>query len=362
MADQDIDRSEAATPFKLKKAHERGQSARSVDAVAAAVFVAAMVFVAWHGLDAATALLRVAHAGLLAAMNHELAEAALWRLVAQLASGATAVVLPFMGLLMAAAIAANWLQVGVVLSVEPLKFDPQRINPVAGLQRLISVRTLFEGLRACVKLAVLALATWLALRSLLPHFLAVANLAPAAFLRVLVDDVGTLGMKMALALALIALVDIAFNRREFGRKMRMSRRELKDEFKDREGDPRIKARLRDLRNEMRKRSRALNDTRTADVVVTNPTHYAVALRYVHGEMPAPQLVAKGAGQLAAAMREIAWRHRVPVVQNPPLARALFRDMGIEEHVPAAFHAEVARIIVWVYALRERRRAAEGAGA
>jgi flagellar biosynthetic protein FlhB len=357
MADQDIDRSEAASPFKLKKAQERGQTARSVDAVAASVFIAAMVFLAWQGLASATELLRLAHGAVLQVAAHDLGDAALWGLVTHLAAGAAAVVLPFMGLLMLAAAGASWLQSGFVLSLEPLKFDLQRLNPVTGLQRVFSMRTLFEGMRACLKLAVLALAAWLALKSLLPHFLAVASLAPAAFLRIAVDDLAALGLKIALALALIAALDVAFTRREFGRKMRMSRRELKDEFKEREGDPRIRARLRALRSEMRKRSRALHDTRTADVVVTNPTHYAVALRYAHGEMPAPQLVAKGAGQLAAAMRQIAWRHRIPIVQNPPLARQLFRDMGIDEHVPAAFHAEVARIIVWVFALREQRRAA-----
>ncbi|MCG2594940.1 EscU/YscU/HrcU family type III secretion system export apparatus switch protein [Ramlibacter sp. XY19] len=357
MADQDVDRSEAATPFKLKKARERGQTGRSTDAVSAAVFTAAVIFLAWQGMASATALLAMARSALLQVQNHDLAQAALWVLLTQLASGAAAVVLPFMGLLMATAMAATWLQSGFVLSSEPLKFDPQRISPAAGLQRLLSARTLFEGLRACVKLVVLTLAAWLALKALMPQFLAVASLSPVAFLRLLADDLAALGWKIALALILIAVLDIAFTRREFGRKMRMSRRELKDEFKEREGDPRIRARLRELRNEMRKRSRALSNTRTADVVVTNPTHYAVALRYVHGEMPAPQLVAKGAGQLAAAMREIAWRHRVPIVQNPPLARRLFREMAIDEHVPSDFHAEVARIIVWVFALRERRGAA-----
>jgi flagellar biosynthetic protein FlhB len=361
MADQDIDRSEAATPFKLKKARERGQTARSVDGVAAAVFAAAMVFLAWQGTAAATSLLRLAQAALLHLTRHDLGDAARWGLITQLMTGAAEVVLPFMGLLMVAAAGATWLQSGFVLSPEPLKVDFQRLSPAAGFQRVFCMRTLFEGARACLKLAVLALAAWLALKALLPHFLAVASLAPAAFLRTLMDDAAALGLKIALALALIAALDIAFTRREFGRKMRMSRRELKDEFKEREGDPRIRARLRELRREMLKRSQALRHTRTADVVVTNPTHFAVALRYEHGQMPAPQLVAKGAGQLAAAMREIAWRHRIPIVQNPPLARNLFRDMAIDDHVPAAFHAEVARIIVWVFALREQRRPA-GAGA
>jgi flagellar biosynthetic protein FlhB len=328
-----------------------------MDAVAAAVFIAAMVYLAWQGLAAATAMLRLANAALLQLPHYDFSDAALWQLLELLAGGAAAIVLPFMGVLVVAAVGATWLQSGLVLALEPLKFDPQRLSPVAGFRRVFSMRTLFEGLRACLKLAALALAAWLALKALLPHFLAVASLPPAAFLRTLVEDTAALGLKIALALALIAALDIGFTRREFGRKMRMSRRELKDEFKEHEGDPRIRGRLRELRREMLKRSRSLQETRTADVVVTNPTHYAVALRYEHGRMPAPQLVAKGSGELAAAMREIAWRHRIPIVQNPPLARQLFRDMAIDDHVPAALHADVARIIVWVFALREQKRAA-----
>jgi flagellar biosynthetic protein FlhB len=362
MADQDIDRSEAATPFKLKKAHERGQTARSADGVAAVVFATAMVFAAWHGAASVLAIFDLARAALVQVASPDRSGSAAWHAIATLLRHCAAVVLPFMGLLLVGAAAGSWLQSGFVFALEPLHLDFQRINPATGLRRVFSRRTLFDGARACVKLAALSLAAAYALHALLPEFLRVASLPPAAFLRVLVDDAAGLGLKMALVLGLVAAVDMAFTRREYARKMRMSRRELKDEFKEREGDPRIRARLRELRREMLKRSLALRNTRSADVVLTNPTHYAVALRYVHGEMEAPRLVAKGAGQLAAAMRAIAYRHRVTVVQNPALTRRLFREMAIDETVPATFHAEVAKIIVWVFALREQRRAAAAGAA
>lgn len=357
MAGQDIDRSELATPFKLKKARERGQAARSADCVSALVFAAAMVYAAWQGMAAMESLLRLARSTLLQVTAAGASPQALWSAVALLVRGAAAIVLPFLLLLMLAAAAGNWLQSGFVLSLEPLHVDFTRISPATGLKRLLSLRTVFDMVRACAKLAMLVAAAWYALRALAPQFLALASLPPAAFLRTLVDDVAALGLKLALVLGLVAAADLAFTRREFGRRMRMSRRELKDEFKEREGDPRIRARLRDLRRELLKRSAALRNTSSADVVLTNPTHYAVALRYVHGEMDAPRLVAKGAGQLAAAMRDIAFRHQVAIVQNPPLARRLFRELAIDDYVPPAFHAEVARIIVWVFAMREQRRGA-----
>jgi flagellar biosynthetic protein FlhB len=251
---------------------------------------------------------------------------------------------------------------GWVLSAEPLKIDPARINPAAGFQRVFSWRTLFDTARACVKLVVLVAVAWFALRALIPQFHQLAAMPARGFLHTLVEDVGAVGLKMAAALLLIAVVDLLHTRAEFGRKMRMSRREIRDEHKNREGDPRIRSRLRELRREMLKRSLALRNTRDADVVLTNPTHYAVALRYRADEADAPRLVAKGAGQLAAAMREIAYRNRVAIVQNPPLARRLFREMQIEEQLPPGFHAEVARIFVWVFAMREQRRAARGPAA
>ena len=134
----------------------------------------------------------------------------------------------------------------------------------------------------------------------------------------------------------------------------MSKRELKDEVKHREGDPRIRSRLRELRREMLKRSMALSKTGSADVLITNPTHFAVALRYRHGEMAAPQLLSKGAGGMAAAMRRIAAAKRIPVVQNRTVARAIYFGMDIDQDVPPALYADVARIMVWILAMRRAR--------
>jgi flagellar biosynthetic protein FlhB len=219
-----------------------------------------------------------------------------------------------------AAIVGNMMQTGAILSMEPAKPDFDRLNPVNGFKKVFSMRALFDGARAIVKLALLSLVVWHALERLVPEFFLLAALPPAGMARMIVDAAASTGLKVGLILGLIAMADYAFVRREFHKKMRMSRRELKDENKNREGDPRIRARLRELRREALRRSMAVSRTKEADVLLTNPTHLAVALRYVHGEMQAPQLIAKGAGSLAAKMREIAARHRIPVVQNPPLAR------------------------------------------
>jgi flagellar biosynthetic protein FlhB len=362
MSEQDLDRNEAATPFKLEKAREKGQAARSTEVVAAAVLTVAVVYLCWHGVAAMRELVGLCRGLFVALAQVDAAQRAPWPVISQMVSGGIAFLLPLFALVMAAAVAATVGQTGVVLSMEPLAIDMSRIHPATGLKRIFSMRSLFELARACIKMLVLGLTAWFALRALLPQFHRIQGLEPAPFLQLMVDDAGSLGTKLVVALAVLAVIDMVYTRAEFGRRMRMSRRELKDEYKNREGDPRIRARLRELRREMLKRSMALDNTRTADVVLTNPTHYAVALRYVHGEMDAPCVVAKGAGQLAAAMREIAARHRVVVVRNPPLARRLFHEAGLQESLPGSFHVEVARIIVWVFAMRERRLASGGAAA
>lgn len=360
MADQELDRNEAATPFKLQKAREQGQTPRSVDLVSSVVFLGAMLYLAGQAMDMAEVLLKLAQSAL-RQVGRGHAAAAPWPLAAEFATACFSVLLPFLLALPLLAIVAAMAQTGMVFSWTPLHVDFNRLSPATGLRRLFSVRTLFDGARAAIKLLVLSITAVVALQALLPQFHAIAAMPAPAFLRTLAGDVTGLGLKMGLALALVGLLDVLFTHREFHRNMRMSRRELKDEWKNREGDPRVRARLRELRRELLKRSQALRNTRTADVVVTNPTHYAVALRYVHGEMDAPQVVAKGAGQLAAAMRGIAARHRIMVVQNPPLARRLFREVGIEDMIPATFHEEVAKIIVWVLTIRRQQGGLQGAG-
>jgi len=356
MAEQDLDRNQAATPYKLEKAREKGQVAKSSDVVSALVFTVAVAYLALQGEALMRSQFLFDRALFVQAGRADGASAALLPLIPLALRAAVELLAPFFAALVLAAIVGNVAQTGFVLSFDPVKPDWQRINPVTGFKRVFSLRTLFDAARACLKLLLLSVALWIALKALLPHFYALAGLSALAYTLTLLDDLVSLGFRMALILGLIALLDLLYSRHEFAKKMRMSARERKDETKHREGDPRIRVRLRQLRVEMLKKSAALRQARNADVVIVNPTHIAIALRYQHGEMAAPQLLAKGAGPLAKAIRDIAARHRIPVVQNPPLARRLMREVGVDRPVPEHLYAEVAKIIVWVFAMRERQRA------
>jgi len=159
------------------------------------------------------------------------------------------------------------------------------------------------------------------------------DVQPAAYPHVLSALIGRLLIKLLIVLVVIAAIDWLFAQRQFARQMRMSRRDIKDEHKHREGDPRIRARIRELRMKLLKRSQSMREVPDADVLITNPTRVAVALRYEHGVSPAPRVVAKGVGATAQKMRDIAFRHSVPIVQSPPLARALYRHCDDDDYVP-----------------------------
>jgi flagellar biosynthetic protein FlhB len=355
MAQEDLDRNAAATPYKLQKAREKGQVARSADLVSALVFATAAVYLAARGREDFQAHVRLQRS-LLRHLLDGAQNAAPWPAIAHLLEVLLWSLAPFFLFVALAAIVASLIQTGAVFSVEPLKADFDRLNPASGAKRVFSGRTLFDTARALVKLALLSLVAWQALAALLPQFHRLAHQAPAAIAGMLVEDLGALALKLALLMLFVALLDLAWSRREFARKMRMSQRELKEENRHREGDPRIRARLRELRREMRRRSKSLQQARHADFMLANPTHLTVAMRYVHGEMAAPQLSAKGAGQLAGRLRRLAARHDIPVIVNAPLARRLFREVELSGQVPQDLYAEVAAIVVWVFSMREGRAA------
>ncbi len=357
MSEQDLDRNEEATPYKLQKAREKGQVAKSSDAVSVIVFLVALVFLYWRGLDGLRHLFQVDLALIGQLGRSEMGSAGLWFLLQQIVQGGVMMLLPFLLAIMLAAIIANMMQTGPIFSFDPISMDFTRLNPMNGIKKVFSMRSLFDAARICLKLVLLTLVTYLALKSLTSQFFKIAAFSPLQAMTMLVDDVVSIGFKMALMLIILAAVDVIYTQREFAKKMRMSKRDVKDESKNRDGDPRIRSRLRELRREMLKRSLAAAKTKEADVVITNPTHIAVALRYEHGKMDSPLLLAKGAGSLAAAMRKIAARHAIPVVQNRSLARRIFHDVDFDQHIPTHLFADVARIMIWVLAMRKQNQTA-----
>ena len=363
MADQrqELDANEPATPFKLEKARERGSIAKSADlnfAIMLFVSVACVYGLGTQVLNGVSLLLR---RGFSFAGREHLSQTSALAYAGTLATDALLVIAPVVFVLWLSALLVSGIQARGVFSGEPLKPDFSRVNPATGFKRLFSLKSLHEVVRSTLRIAVISIAGAIWGRHELGRILELKARAPRSAALLAIDLFGSALVLLTGLFVIFALLDWWFNRWDYLRQMRMSRREIKEERKEREGDPRIKSKLRELRIAWLRRARQLAKVRSADVLLTNPTHYAVALEYRHGEMPAPMITARGAGDMAQRMRTEARRRSIPVVEDAPLTRALFALPESHAYVPEEHFNRVARILRWVYTARGRSVTAEAQG-
>lgn len=347
MAESDTgDRTEAATPKRLERARTSGSVAVSRELSTLAGLGGAVGVMMLGG----SALMRDAMARLASLLA---GAASVEPMDAMRAAASAALLLagPVAAGVLAASAASVLLQTGFLLSAAPLAPDLTRISPVAGAKRLFGLSNLVEAGKSVAKLGLLAAAAWQAGRDALPG-LAGAPLWQAG---VLADRLMRAVLHLLLLLlgaqAVIAAADLVWVRFKHARDLKMSREEVKQEAKESDGNPQVKARLRQLR-QARAKKRMMAAVPTATVVVTNPTHYAIALAYDRGRGGAPRVVAKGVDEVAARIRDLAQQHRIPLVANPPLARALF-PVELDAEIPGEHFKAVAEIIAYVWRLRGR---------
>jgi len=255
-----------------------------------------------------------------------------------------------LGLLLVAAVAGALVQTGFVFASEKLVPKLENLSPARGFSRLFSMRSLAEFSKTLAKLAVVVALAAMLMRPELAGMTVLSGAEAGVALSEIVRLAGRLGLGVFIALTIIAVVDYGYQRLSFMRSMRMSKQEVKEEHKQSEGDPMIRARLRQIRMD-RARKRMMAAVPTASVVVTNPTHYAVALKYEMGTEGAPKVVAKGADHLAQRIREVAQENKVPIVENPPLARALYGGVELDQEIPPEHYRAVAEIIGYVLRLQ-----------
>ncbi|MGE4337521.1 MAG: flagellar biosynthesis protein FlhB [Pigmentiphaga sp.] len=264
-------------------------------------------------------------------------------------------ILPVLGALVVVAIAGSVLLGGLVFVGKPLQPDLNKLNPVKGLARIFSANTLVELVKAVAKAILVGGVATLALSYFLDDMMRLMHLAPTAALMRSLQLVATCAVIIIASLVVIAGFDAPYQVWHYHKKLRMSREDVKQEHKESEGDPLLKARLRQQQRQAA-RGRMMSEVPKADVVVTNPTHFAVALRYDAGAMSAPRVVAKGTGLIAQRIRDLAREHQVPLLEAPPLARALHRHVELDQEIPTALYTAVAEVLAWVFQLRTARDA------
>lgn len=347
----DSQKTEAPSQKRLDDAREKGQTASSREVsnlllIGSATLVLA---IAMPGAmrDLASALSHyLRHAG-----DPALGGAALGgSLRRALAAMGLALVVPLLATIVAS-IAAPALQGALVWTTQSMLPKLERISPIAGFKRLFSLKSLVEFVKGMVKIGLMSAVGIVVVWPYRQQLVASGQLETGAALVVLWELAIKVSGAIAACLVLVAGLDYAYQRFEFMKQMRMSRRDLQDEHKQSDGDPVVKQRLRSLRME-KARQRMMAEVPTSTVVITNPTHFAVALRYEPGETPAPKLVAKGVDTLALKIRELAQEHDVPIIESPPLARALHRSVELGALIPQQHYQAVAEIIGYVLRLRQ----------
>ena len=351
--ESDLERTEAPSQRRLEQAREEGQVARSREVNTFALLAGAGLGM-WIGAET----LRNAFSGLLrsslAVPRSAIEEpgAMLERLYA-ISLDASIAIAPLLALLFAIALIAPMALSGWLVSSKALVPDFTRLNPLRGLANMFSTHGLGELAKAIAKVALIGgVATWV----ILGQMQATMGLAQEPLQVAIAHGAGILGvcfLAVVGSLALIAGIDVPFQIWHYRSKLKMSREDLRREAKEQEGDPQVKAAMRSQQREMA-RKRMMSAVPQADVVVVNPTRYAVALRYDEAKMRAPRVVAKGMNLIAQNIRELAETHRVPVLQSPPLARALYRHAEVDDEIPAALYAAVAEVLAWVFQLRSYR--------
>ena len=346
---EDNQRTEQPSQRKLAQARAQGQVAQSREINSWFMLAAGTAVVLLWGPSLARPL-RVTLARFLDPASLLAGDGILWDAVrGMLAAVGASFALPLM-LFVAAALAGSLVQTGLVLATDRLGFDLARVSPVQGFARLFSLRSLSEFLKSLVKVAVVAAALLWLLWPELGRLPLLPGLGASGLLAEIYQGLLRVALAVLAALAAIALLDHLYQRFAFLKSQRMSKQEVKEEHKQTEGDPMVKARLRQIRME-RARKRMMAAVPKASVVVTNPTHYAVALQYALGDKGAPKLVAKGADLMAERIREIARENGVPVVENPPLARALYAGVELDQEIPPEHYRAVAEIINYVFRLK-----------
>jgi flagellar biosynthetic protein FlhB len=350
MADSAQDRHLPASQRKIRKAREDGQVARSRDLSHFAAIAAAGALLAAFAPDVAGWLKSLLAVGLQFDARTLSAPDAMTTRLGESALKMIWVVLPLGGVMLAVAVVAGVASGGWNWTFKPLAPNFGKLNPMAGVGRMFSKHQLGETLKACVLALVLGTIGALYLRAQLPAFAATLDLPlPSALAQASATLQDGL-LLLLLALAVFAAIDVPLQRKWLQDRLKMSYQELKEEFKQLEGNVEVKGKMRALMRDRVKR-RMLAAVPRADLVVMNPTHFAVALKYDDATMAAPRVVAKGADLLALRIRDIAKDAKVPVLEAPPLARALYAHAELDREVPAALFAAVAQVLAYVYQLR-----------
>jgi flagellar biosynthetic protein FlhB len=344
------EKTEKATPKKKQEARKKGQVAKSTDLTNAVVLLASFSVLLIYGGQAATRLMDLFRYGLSDMLLINLTRDSLPSLFLNLVKTGAMIAAPIIVVTWLASLVATISQVGFLISLESLKWDLNKLNPIEGAKRFFSARTAVELVKSLVKVVVISNVAGMQIWSNKSELINLPEKQPIDIVSFLTSLLIKLGFTISAVYLVIAVADLFYQRFDLAKKLRMSKQDIKDEFKKTEGDPLIKHKVKEKQRQIA-RARMMQEVPNAQVVVTNPTHYAVAISYEAGKMKVPVVVAKGADFLALKIKEVAKEHRVVIMENKPLARTLYAGVEIGQEIPEELFKAVAEILAYVYRVK-----------
>ncbi len=351
MPENNEDRTEAATPRRRQQARERGQVARSADLNGVLILLGAVLFLRFY-FPVLLRQLKLLFWLAWQDFSIKIDVGMVYPYTMKLFLYIIKMLGPIFLMMFILGLAVNILQVGVLFTGYPLIPKWERLNPVEGAKRLFSSRLFIQTLINLFKVLVVAWIIYSTLRGQLKDFVLLVDTPLGQSVVFWANLLYKVALKILLFLFVLAVMDYAYNRWEYEKSLRMTKEEIKEELKQMEGDPHIKARIRRVQRELAKQ-RMMKEVESADVVITNPTHVAVAVKYEPEKNTAPVVVAKGMRLLAERIKEIAMEHNVPIVENPVLARAIYKTVDVGETIPESLYKAVAEVLAYVYRLKNR---------
>jgi flagellar biosynthetic protein FlhB len=346
------ERTEAATPRKREQARRKGQVAKSQDVNSTITLIASLIALYLLGQRAVGELYGVFRYHLATACETQLTSSTFGAFALGALIPLAKIILPFMLVALVAGVLANVMQVGFLFSGEQMVPDLTKLNPFAGFSKFVSISSVVDLVKAALKLGIVGWIAYATIRAAVPSLLLLPASAPGPIVLEILMLCFRLAMRAVLAMIFLAILDYGFQRWKFERSIKMTRQEVREELRHLEGDPLIRARIRSIRRQM-SLQRMMTDVPTADVVVTNPYHIAVALRYDMTRMRAPKVVAKGARLLAERIKQIAAENRVPVVEKRTLAQLLYKSVEVGQEIPENLYQVVAEVLAYVYQIDQR---------
>jgi flagellar biosynthesis protein FlhB len=351
------EKTEKATPKRRNEARKRGQVARSTDLQGALVLLAGIVALGATGPAMVQHMADVMRQSIAQVATPDVVSSkGLSTILTGMAKTAALAVAPIAIACTMAGVATSVGMVGFKPSAQALKPDPKRLNPISGAKNIFGPNALVETVKSILKVGVVAGIVAVALLPKLPEFGGMVGISPVDFGTILAGDMSSLIKRAAFAYLLIGAADFAWQKRRHEKSLKMDKQEIKDEAKEQNTPAEVRSALRRRQMEL-SRKRMMADVPTADVVVTNPTHFSVALRYDPERADAPEVIAKGQDHLAMRIRELAREHDVPIVPDPPLARGIYASVDVGHQIPEEFFGAVAAVLAFVYRTAARRAAA-----